>query len=294
MIDKLRKQRTVWNDVERAAQDGDTVHIDFKGSIDGEAFEGGSAENVPLVLGSGSMIDGFETGLLGASAGDERTLELAFPDDYRATHLAGKQAVFETRVIKVAEPELPEIDAEFVKAFGVEDGTEEALRADVRKNMEHELKQKTQSLTKDKVMDVLIEANPMDLPKAMVNQEAERMKQQMLQEMQQRGQQASVDLPAAVFEDQARRRVHLGLLVSEIISTQAIRAEDDELRSTISEFAESYENPQEVVDYYMNDQAARASIENLVLENKVVDWVLGQVQIADETKSFDDLMENTA
>lgn len=294
MIEKLRKQRTVWNDVERPAQDGDTVHLDFKGMIDGEVFEGGTGENVPLVLGSGSMIDGFESGLLGASAGDQRTLEVQFPDDYRATHLAGKAATFETRVVRVAEPQLPELDDEFIKAFGVEDGTIDALRADVRKNMGQELKQKLHGLVKDKVMDVLINANPLDVPKAMVTQEAERMKQQMLQDMQQRGQQSSVDLPASVFEEQARRRVHLGMLVSEIISSQKIKADDDELRQTISEFAESYENPQEVVDYYLQDQAARSSIENLVLENKVVDWVLGQVEVDEESKSFAELMENTA
>jgi trigger factor len=294
MIEKLRKQRTVWNDVERAAQDGDTVHIDFKGMLDGEAFEGGSGENVPLVLGSGSMIEGFESGLLGASAGDERTLEVRFPDDYRATHLAGKDVTFETKVLRVAEPQLPELDEEFIKAFGVEDGSVDALRADVRKNMAQELKQKLHGLVKDRVMDVLISANPLDVPKAMVGQEAERMKQQMLQEMQQRGQQSSVDLPASVFEDQARRRVHLGMLVSEIISTQEIKANDEELRQTIAEFAESYEDPQEVVDYYLQDQAARSSIENLVLENKVVDWVLGQVTVDEESKSFAELMENTA
>ena len=292
MIEKLRKQRTVWNDVDRGANDGDTVHIDFKGTIDGEAFDGGSAENVPLVLGSGSMIEGFESGLLGAKGGDERTLELKFPDDYRAEHLAGKAATFDVKILRVAEPQLPEVDEEFVKAFGVEEGTEEALRADVAKNMQHELKQKLQSITKERVMDALIAANPLDVPKSMVNQEAERMKQQMVQDMQQRGQQSSVDLPASIFAEQARRRVHLGLLVADIISTQQLKADDEQLRATIAEFAESYENPQEVIDYYLQDQNARRSIENLVLENQVVDWVLGQVQAAEESRSFDEIMEN--
>ena len=294
MIEKLRKQRTVWNDVERGAQDGDTVHLDFKGTIDNEAFEGGTAENVPLVLGSGSMIEGFESGLLGAQAGEERTLEVTFPADYRAEHLAGKEARFEVKVLRVAEPELPEVDQEFVKAFGVAEGTLEALREDVAKNMRHELKQKVKNITKERVMDALIAANPLDVPKSMVNQEAERMKQQMLQDMQQRGQRSGVDLPASVFEDQARRRVHLGLLVAEIIKAQGLSASEDKLRATIAEFAESYENPQEVVDYYLKDQAARGSIENLVLEDEVVDWVLGQVEIIEEAKSFDEVMENTA
>ena len=292
MIDKLRSQRTIWNDVERGAKDGDTVHMDFKGMIDGEVFEGGSAENAPLVLGSGSMIEGFEAGLLGVNAGETRTLEVKFPDDYRAEKLAGKDAVFDVKVLRVAEPQLPEIDEDFVKAFGVKEGSVEALRADVAKNMRQELKQKLSSVTKERVMDVLIAANPMDIPKALVNQEAERMKQQMVQDMQQRGQSSGVDLPASLFEEPARRRVHLGLLVAEIIAQNKLQAEEDKLREVIAEFAESYEDPQEVIDYYMQDQNARKSIENLVLENEVVDWALGQVEVNDETKSFSEVMEN--
>ncbi|MGB5464876.1 MAG: trigger factor [Sedimenticolaceae bacterium] len=294
MIEKLRKQRTEWTDVERGAKDGDTVHLDFKGMIDGESFEGGSAENVPLVLGAGSMIEGFESGLLGAKSGDERELEVTFPADYRAKNLAGKEATFAVKVLRVTEPQLPEVDEEFIKSFGVAEGTLEGLRAEVAKNMQHELKQKLRGITKERVMDALIAAHPLDLPQAMVDAEAERMKQQMLQDMQQRGQRSSMDLPASVFAEQAQRRVHLGLLVAEIIKEQQLSASDERLRETIGEFAESYENPQEVVDYYMQDPNARRSIENVVLEDEVVDWVLGQVKLSDECKSFNDLMENTA
>lgn len=293
MIEKLRKQRTVWNDVERAAQDGDTLHIDFKGMVDGEVFDGGTAENVPLQLGSGSMIDGFESGLLGANAGDERTVEVSFPEDYRAEHLAGKDATFDIKVLRVAESALPEIDEEFVKAFGVDDGTEEGLRTDVRKNMEAELDQKLSGLVKDNVMTAIREATPLDVPAAMVQQEAERMKQQALSDMQQRGQQSAVDLPASIFEEQAKTRVHLGMIVAELIKTQEMKASDDELRATIATFAQSYEDPQEVVDHYMNDANQRASIENLVLENKVVDWVLEQVTVAEENRTFSELMDPT-
>jgi trigger factor len=292
MIDKLRNQRMKWTDVERAAQDGDTVHMNFKGMIDGEIFEGGTAEDVPLVLGSNAMIEGFESGLLGASAGDERTLEVTFPEDYRATHLAGKDAVFEVEVLRVSEPSLPDVDEDFVKAFGIEDGTTESLRADVSKNMAHELKQKIRGITKDRVMDLLVEKNPVDIPQAMVAQEAERMKQQMLQELKQHGQSSSVDLPASMFESQATRRVHLGLLVGEIIKTQELTVDQDKVRETIAEAAESYEDPQEVIDYYMRDNTARAGVENVVLENQVVDWVLDQVQLQDDDQSFADLMDN--
>jgi len=290
MIEKLRKQRAEWVDVERAARDGDNVYIDFKGFVDGEAFDGGSADNVPLVLGSGSMIEGFEAGLIGASAGEERTLFLNFPEDYRAEHLAGKAASFEVKVQRVTESKLPEIDAEFAKAFGVEAGTEEALRAEVRKNMESELGQRLKTLLKENAMKVVREANPLDIPEAMVKQEAERMKQQAMQDMQARGQAASMDLPASLFEEQAKVRVHLGLLVGEIIEKNAIKAEERELKETIERLAESYEDPQEVVDYYLNNPQQRSSIENLVLEDKVVDWIVDQVKVKEEKRSFSELM----
>lgn len=290
MIDKLRKQRTEWQDVERAAQDGDTVHIDFKGFVDGEAFEGGSAENVPLVLGSGSMIEGFESGLVGAKPGEERTLEVTFPEDYRAENLAGKPATFEVKVERVAEPKLPDIDEDFVKEFGVEEGTEEALRTEVRGNMESELEQRLKTMLKDNVMAVLREINPLDVPDAMVKQESERMKQQAVQDMQARGQQSSMDLPASIFEDQARTRVHLGLLVGEVIDKHELKAEEQELRETIERLAQSYEDPQEVVDYYMNNPQQRTSIENLVLEEKVVEWALNQAKVTEDNSTFSEVM----
>jgi trigger factor len=290
MLDKLRQQRVEWEEVERAAQDGDTVHIDFKGMVDGEVFEGGSAENVPLVLGSGSMIEGFESGILGASAGDERTIHVTFPEDYRAEHLAGKPATFEIKVLRVAEPKLPEIDEDFVKEFGVEAGTVEALREEVGQNMRNELEQKLSGMLKDAAMDALRDANELDIPAAMVTQEAERMKQQTMQDMQQRGQAASFDLPASVFEEQAKKRVHLGMLVAEIIDGQGLKAEDDDVRETITKLAGSYEDPQEVIDFYMNNPDQKAGVENLVLENKVTDWVVGQMKVNEEKRTFSDVM----
>lgn len=290
MIEKLRTQRMVWTDVERAAQDGDTVTMNFKGMIDGELFEGGSADAVPLVLGSNSMIDGFESGLLGAAAGDERTLELKFPEDYRAEQFAGKDVVFDVTVVKVAEGTLPEIDNDFVKAFGLEEGGEAELRAEVSKNMEQELSQKIKGKTKDQVMDVLRDNNPMDIPAAMVAQESEAMKQQAMQDMQQNGQQSTFDLPASIFEEQAKKRVHLGLLVAQIIDTEKMDANDDELRSTIEEMANSYEKPEDVVKYYMDNEQQKASIKNLVLENKVVDWVMEQTKVEEDVTTFAALM----
>jgi trigger factor len=290
MINKLREQRTIFSDVERAAQDGDQVHIDFKGFIDGEAFDGGSAENVPLVLGSGSMIEGFEAALLGASAGDERSFDVNFPEDYRAENLAGKPATFEVKVSKVAEPKLPEIDEEFCKEFGVKEGTEDALRAEVSSNMKAELEQKLEGMLKDESMKILRESNELDIPKSMITQEAERMKQQAVQEMAQRGQQVSVDLPASIFEEQAKTRVHLGLLVAEIIDGQELKATEDEVRDTITKMSGSYEDPQEVIDFYMNNDQQRSMLENLVLENKVNDWVVSQLDVAEESRTFSEVM----
>jgi trigger factor len=236
------------------------------------------------------MIEGFEAALLGASAGDERSFEVNFPEDYRAENLAGKPATFEVKVAQVAEPKLPEIDEEFCKEFGVKEGTEAALRAEVSSNMKAELEQKLQGMLKDESMKILRESNELDIPKSMVTQEAERMKQQAIQEMAQRGQQVSVDLPASIFEEQAKTRVHLGLLVAEIIDGQELKATEDEVRDTITKMSGSYEDPQEVIDFYMNNEQQRSMLENLVLENKVNDWVVSQLDVAEESRTFSEVM----
>jgi len=290
MFDKLRKQRTTWQEVDRAAQNDDQVNINFKGIMDGEAFDGGSADNTPLVLGSGSMIAGFEDGLLGASKGEERTLELKFPEDYRAEHLAGKDVSFEVTVNSVSEPVLPEIDEEFVKSLGVDSGNADELREEVKGNMQNELDQKVKAMSKEKVMDLLIEKHEFDVPSAMVKQESERMKEQTKADMEARGQATSFDLPASIFEEQAKRRVKLGMIVGEVISDQDLKASDDEIRATIESFAASYESPEEVVEYYMNNPQQKASLENLVLEDKVVDWVMSQVKVTEKAQSFDEIM----
>lgn len=291
MMDKLRKQRTTWNEVDRPSQDGDKLDISFKGIMDGEVFQGGSADNAPLVLGSGSMIDGFESGLLGASKGDQRTLELTFPEKYHASNLAGKDVTFEVTVNSVSEPVLPEMDEDFVKSLGVESGSADDLRQEVRNNMSHELDQKLRALVKERVMDMLIEKHDFGVPSAMIKQEAERMKAQAKNDMQARGQSSNIDLPSSIFEDQAARRVKLGMIVGEVISSQQLKADDDKVRATIERFAASYESPEEVVEYYMNNPQQKSTLENLVLEDEVVDWVLGQVKVTEKNQSFDDLMK---
>ncbi len=291
MIEKLRTQRATLEDVDRAAQDGDTLYIDFLGEIDGEAFAGGKGEDVPLELGSGAMIDGFESGLLGAQVGEERTVEVVFPEDYRAEHLAGKAASFTVKVNRVTEKKLPEIDAEFNKSYGVDDDTEESLRAEVRKNMQLELGHKLKDLYKNNALDLLQASNPLDIPQALIDREAERIKQQMMQEMQMQGQQTSYNLPASIFADQAKKRVHLGLLSAEVIKQQAFEVTEDELRQFAETLSQSYQNPSEIVDFYMDNAAQRERLKDLILEDKVVDWISSQVSVQEEPKSFSEVME---
>ncbi len=289
MIEKLRKQRTTWNDVERESKDGDQVTISFKGMINGEVFEGGNADNVPLELGSNSMIEGFEPGLVGAKAGENRTLELTFPEEYHVENLKGKDVVFEVEVIKVAEAVIPELDEEFIKAFGMEDGKVETLHSEIRSNMERELEDKIGSLVKERAMDALIAANEIALPKAMVKQEAQALKEQTKQNMEQYGQQSSMDLPLDLFEDQAKRRVSLGLIVAEVIKANNIKLDEEKVRGKIETFAQTYEKPQEVIDYYASNQEQMALVQNIVLEEQVVEWVMEQAKVEDVESGFEEI-----
>jgi trigger factor len=290
MLEKLRKQRTTWNEVEREATDGDQLTIDFTGYLDGEAFDGGSAQSVPLVLGSSSMIPGFEEGLMGAKAGEEREFNLTFPDDYRAEHLAGKEAKFDVKVSKVSEPVLPEIDEEFAKAFGVAEGGVEALHKEIRGNMERELQEKIRSVIKEQAMDLLLEANEIEVPKVLIRQESATLQRQTQENLAQGGQGNGIELPLNLFEDQARRRVALGLILGEVIRENKIELDKDRVRYRIEQFAQSYEDPQEVIDYYMSNKEQMAAIENVVLEDQVVDWVLGNAKVEEKEGKFEELM----
>lgn len=288
MLDKLRKQRVTWNKVERAAQDGDQVTVSFVGKVDGEEFEGGSAVNVPIELGSGRMIEGFEQGILGASEGEERTIYVDFPEDYQAENLAGKPATFEITVNEVAEPVLPELDDEFAKAFGVEEGGMEKLKGDIRENMERELAQKLSQKNKDKVMDLLIDNHEFTVPQAMIDSEAARMKEETSQQMQGQGQ-GGVDLPVDLFKEQAERRVKLGMLVAAIVDEHKLQVDEERVKTTVENFAASYESPQELLDWYYADDERLNPVRNVVLEDQVVDWVLDQVTVTDQQSSFQEL-----
>ena len=294
MIEKLRRQRMTWNEVDRAAAEGDQVTINFKGFIDGEAFQGGSAEGVPLELGSNSMIEGFEGGLIGASAGEKRALDLNFPEDYRVENLAGKAATFEVDVLKVAEPNLPEVDEEFAKAFGVAEGGVDGLYSEIRSNMERELAEKVRGVLKEQAMDALLKTNSIEVPGALIKQEAEALRRQTKANLAQSGQGSGMELPVSLFEDQAKRRVSLGLIIAEVIRANDISLDEARVRSKVEEFAQSYEKPQEVIDYYYGNKEQMAGVHNVVLEDQVVDWVLEQAQVEDKASGFEEVMNPQA
>jgi trigger factor len=287
MIDTLRKQRSSWSEVERAAGDGDKVVVNFKGMIDGEAFDGGSADSVPVVIGSGSMIPGFEDNLVGLRANDETTFKVNFPDDYQAEHLAGKEAEFEVTVKAVEEPLLPEVDEEFAKSFGVEDGSTEKLRGDIHGNMERELNNRIRTEMKNAVMDKLIEINPIDVPAAIVQQEAETLQKQTAAQV------PGSEQPVEAYMNDATRRVKLGLILAEAVKTAAIQPDAEKVRERVESMSKDYEDPDEFVRYYQSNPQLLRGIETLVMEDMVVDWIVDQAEVIETERSFDDLMNAT-
>lgn len=290
MMDSLRQQRTSWKEVKRKAKKGDRLNIDFNGTIEGEEFSGNSGKDVPITLGSGRMIEGFEKGLTGAKAGEELTLDLQFPEDYGHKEVAGKPVQFQVTVNKVEAPEMPEIDEEFAKSFGIGDGSLDALHQEVRQNMEREMKQAISARNKQAAMDKLMELNKVDVPAALVEQEAEALKRQMMQQMHTPQGKSGIDLDASMFREQAERRVTLGLVLSELIKDKGIKVSEEQLRAKVEEIASTYEKPEEVVNWYFADKKRLSEVESLALEDAVVDWVFAQGDVSELKSSFDEVM----
>lgn len=292
-IDILRKQRATYEAREdRAAQDDDRVTLNFVGTIDGVAFDGGSAEQFPFVLGQGRMLPEFETAVRGMKAGEEKTFPLTFPEQYGSKEVAGKTAEFRITVTEVAEPILPALDGEFATALGQQEGDVEKLLADVRTNIEREVKARAQGRTKASVMDALVEACAFDVPKALVDNDAQSRVAAAREDLKQRGvpNADSVPIPVEAFTAESQRRVRLGLLVSELVRSADLQAKPEQVRARIEEFAQNYEQPAQVVAYYLSDRQRRAEIEAIVLEDNVVEHVLAHAQVADEDVAFDELM----
>ena len=291
MLETLRKQRATWKEVERAAKDGDQVVIDFDGKIDDERFEGGKAADTPLVLGSNTFIPGFEKQLEGKNADDDVKVKVTFPEDYHGKDVAGKEAVFDVKVKKVLESELPEINEEIIKSFGVQSGNMDEFRTELEKNMQRELSQKIKENIKTQITESLIEKNKIDIPASLTDSEAERMLQQMQGQTGTKTDLASLpDSMRESLNEQANRRVSLGLMFAEIAKVNNLTVSPDKVRAYIEEIAQSYDDSQEVINHYYSDRNNLSSIESIVLEDAVVDWILGQTKVEEVKKSFADLV----
>ncbi|TDB05406.1 trigger factor [Halomonas marinisediminis] len=290
MIDTLRKQNAEWEVVERAAEDGDQLTIDFQGFLGDEPFEGGSAEGHDLVIGSGSFIPGFEEQLIGATAGDDKELKVTFPEDYQAENLAGQEATFKVKVHAVKGQALPEVDAEFVKKFGVDDGDLDKFRAEVKKNMSREAEQAVDNRVKQQVLSALQKANEVTVPQALVQQETDGLKRQAAQQFG-LGEDFDVSqLPNELFEEQARSRVEVGLLLAEVIKVNELEASDDEIRAKVQELAEQYQEPEQVVEHYMGNDQLKTQVKSAILEEKAVDVLLEQASVKDVEMSYQDVL----
>jgi trigger factor len=292
MIEKLRQQKKAWNAVERASQAGDQVTIHFSGVSEGENFTDGKVENYKVEIGGGQMIPGFEDELKGLAVGASKTFSITFPEKYNSEKLAGKAAEFEIEMVKVEESVLPELDAEFIKAYGVEDGDATAFLADVRVNMERELVQGLKNKLKTAVMDALYEKVAIATPNALIDQEIQAMMKPYAERAKKmRLKLEDLQLPRDMFETQAKRRVALGLILGEIIQKNDIKIDADKVRSVIEDMAKSYEKPEDVINWYYADKDRLNDVQQMVLEDQAVDWVVSQSKITDETVGFSDVME---
>jgi trigger factor len=304
-IDILRKQRVHFHTKgvhdahgdggpDTSAQNGDRVTVDFVGKIDGVEFSGGKADDYPFVLGEGRMLAEFEQAVLGLKAGEAKTFNMKFPDDYHGKDVAGKTAEFTITVKNVEWAHLPDIDANLAKSLGIADGDIQKMRDDIRGNLEREVGSRVKAKTKTNVMDALLKVAELDVPKVLLQQDAERLAEMTREDMRQRGMNVNdMPFPAELFNEQADRRVRLGLILSERVKMHELRATGDQIKSHVEEFAKAYEDPQQVVKYYFGDRQRLAEVEALVIEENVVNFVLSKAKVTESVVSFDELMGNT-
>jgi trigger factor len=287
MIETLQEQQKEWQDVDRASETDDLMLIDFDGTVDGETFDGGSAKEFSVEVGAGRMLKDFDDALFGMSAGDEKNIDVAFPEDYPAENLKGKTAVFDIKVAVVRESVLPTVDEEFIKKFGIDNGTEEGFRAGIKENMARELEQNIKARLKQSVMDGLYDIHDVDLPEFLVLEEIKHIRNEMA------GNTEGADLsslPDDLFKDQASRRVKLGLIVGEIITTNELKKDPQKVNDMLESMAATYEDPQAFIEYYKSNEQAMQTVEAAVMEEMIVDWVLEQASIKNEDMSFAELM----
>jgi trigger factor len=294
-LDVLRKQRTTYGDAERPSQKEDRLVIDFTGRKNGEEFPGGKATDYAVMVGGGMMLPDFEKQLDGVKTGDTRTFDVTFPADYHAADLAGQTVQFDMVVKKVEAPQLPALDAEFAKSLGVADGNLDKMMAEVRSNLEREVKKRLQARIKERVMEVLLTVNPIEVPKALVEVESQQMAEAAKRDLESRGMGArNIPVEASWFTDQAIRRVKLGLILAELVQAKDLHAKPEQVRAIVDDFASTFEDPKEVVRWYYSQPQRLAEAEALALENNVVDWVLAAAQVTEKAIAFDELMGNGA
>lgn len=294
-LEVLRKQRTTYSETDRASENGDRLVIDFTGRKNGEEFQGGKASDYTVMVGGGMMLPDFEAQMVGVKAGETKSFDVAFPADYQAAELAGNTVQFEMTVKKVEAARLPEIDADFARQLGVADGDVAKMRAEVRANLEREVKKRLLAKVKEQVMDALLKVNPIEVPKALVMMEAEQMAETAKRDMEQRGMMVkNMPVDASWFADPATRRVKLGLLLAELVKAKDLHVKPDQVRAIVDEFAETFEDPKEVVRWYYSQPQRLAEAEALALENNVVNWVLSSAKVSEAPIAFDALMGNAA
>lgn len=294
-LDVLRKQRTEFVAAERAADKEDRVTVDFTGRKDGVEFPGGKAEGYAFVIGQGQMLPEFESAAIGLKAGEKKTFEMTFPADYQAADLAGQKVEFDVVVHKVEGPQIPALDAEFAKSIGIADGDLAKMREEVKSNLEREVKKRLQSRVKNQVLDALLAANPVEVPKALIEAESQQMAQAALQDMQARGMDTKgIPFNPDWFTEQAVRRVKLGLILAELVKSKDLRAKPEQVRAVVEDFASTFEQPEQVVHWYYSQPQRLAEAEALAVENNVVDWMLANAKVVDKSIGFDELMGNAA
>jgi trigger factor len=295
MLDTLRKQHATWEEKKGKAASGDRAVIDFVGSIDGEEFEGGKATNFTLELGQGRMIPGFEDGIIGKKAGEQVTVDVTFPEEYHAENLKGKAASFAVTVNKVEQQVLPELNDEFATLFGLETATVDALKVEVRKNMERELNQNIKAKVKDQVIKGLLANNEVEVPQALIKGEVEVLRKQALQRFGNNLDPKQLpELPASLFEEQAKDRVKVGLLLGEVIKTNELKVDDKKVQALIETVASAYEDPQEVVQYYNSNKELLQSMRNVALEEQAVEVILAGAKVTEQKAAFDEIMNPQA
>jgi trigger factor len=290
MIETLRKQRQTWETADRPAADKDQVNIDYLGRLDGEEFEGGKAEGTDLLLGSGQLIPGFEAGIEGKSAGDKFTIPLSFPEDYQNAELAGKEVEFDISLNRVSEEILPEVDDSFYQSFGVEEGGNEAFRTEVLGNMTREMKSASRNAVKSKISEAVVKLVAVDVPESLVDGEIQQLREQALQRM---GGGQNIDssmLPDELFKEKAQQRVALGLVLGEVIKDQEMKADPEKVREEIEEIASTYEVPDEVVNWYYNNEEQLSAVESAVMEDQVFDYIIEQAQVVEKIVTYADVV----